>query len=155
MKRGDIRVKTRGGLTALVWKDRREVYMLTWTQHQQKEIFLMKETAPWNLTLWNGTTGTWVKSTILIIWPTAIQLVDIPSSGPWNCFSTFWIYQYSTVGFCYLHVGLNIPTKISGSIWWGIWLRTLEKAKITPNPRLVGRPSAATTNVLWLESRHK
>jgi len=29
LKRGDIRVSTRGGLTALVWKDRREVYMLT------------------------------------------------------------------------------------------------------------------------------
>jgi len=29
LKRGDVRVKTRGGLTALVWKDRREVYMLT------------------------------------------------------------------------------------------------------------------------------
>ena len=29
LKRGDIRVKTRGGLTALVWKDRQEVYMLT------------------------------------------------------------------------------------------------------------------------------
>jgi len=29
LKRGDARLKTRGGLTALVWKDRREVYMLT------------------------------------------------------------------------------------------------------------------------------
>jgi len=29
LKRGDIRVRTRGGFTALVWKDRREVYMLT------------------------------------------------------------------------------------------------------------------------------
>ena len=29
LTRGDIRVRTRGGLTALVWKDRREVYMLT------------------------------------------------------------------------------------------------------------------------------
>ena len=28
-KRGDIRVRTRGGLTALIWKDRQEVYMLT------------------------------------------------------------------------------------------------------------------------------
>ena len=27
-KRVDIRMKTRGGLTALAWKDRREVYML-------------------------------------------------------------------------------------------------------------------------------
>ena len=29
LKRGDVRVRTRGGLTALVWKDRQEVYMLT------------------------------------------------------------------------------------------------------------------------------
>ena len=29
LKRGDVRVRTRGGLTALVWKDRGEVYMLT------------------------------------------------------------------------------------------------------------------------------
>ena len=29
LKRGDVRVKTRGGLIALVWKDRQEVYMLT------------------------------------------------------------------------------------------------------------------------------
>ena len=29
LKRGDVRLKTRGGLTALDWKDRREVYMLT------------------------------------------------------------------------------------------------------------------------------
>ena len=28
--RGDVRVKTRGGLSALVWKDRREVYILTY-----------------------------------------------------------------------------------------------------------------------------
>jgi len=29
LTRGDVRVRTRGGLTALVWKDKREVYMLT------------------------------------------------------------------------------------------------------------------------------
>ena len=29
LKRGDVRVRTTGGLTALVSKDRREVYMLT------------------------------------------------------------------------------------------------------------------------------
>jgi len=29
LKRGDVQVRTRGGLTTLVWKDRREVYMLT------------------------------------------------------------------------------------------------------------------------------
>ena len=29
LKMGNVRVKTRGGLTALVWKDRLEVYILT------------------------------------------------------------------------------------------------------------------------------
>ena len=29
LKWGDVRLRTRGGLTALVWKDRRGVYMLT------------------------------------------------------------------------------------------------------------------------------
>jgi hypothetical protein len=29
MTKGDIRVRTRGNLTALAWKDRRDVYMLT------------------------------------------------------------------------------------------------------------------------------
>jgi len=46
LKRGDVRVRTRGGLTALVWNDRREVYMLTWTHHHQKEIFVTTATAP-------------------------------------------------------------------------------------------------------------
>jgi len=46
LKRGDARLKTSGGLTALVWKDTREVYMLTWTHHQQKEIFVTTVTAP-------------------------------------------------------------------------------------------------------------
>ena len=44
VKKGDIRVKTRVDLTALVWKERIEVYMLTWTHHQQKEIFVMTAT---------------------------------------------------------------------------------------------------------------
>jgi len=91
LKRGNVRVRTRGGLTALVWKDRRELYMLTWTHHQQKEIFVTTATAPWNLTSWNGTTGTWVTLTISIVWWTAIWWVDVPSSGPRNYFSTFWI----------------------------------------------------------------
>ena len=34
LERDDIRARTRGGLTALVWKDRRGVYMLTRTHHQ-------------------------------------------------------------------------------------------------------------------------
>ena len=134
LKRDDVRVRTGGGLTALVWKDRREICVLTWTHHQQKEIFMATVTALWNLTSWNSRTGTWVTLTILILWLTAIWWVDVPSSGPQNCFSTFWIQQYSTFGYHYFNVGLNIPAGISGSFWWGIWLRKLEGAKITPTP---------------------
>jgi len=46
LKRGDVRMKTRGDLTPLVWKDRRDVCMLTSTHHQQQEIFVKTATAP-------------------------------------------------------------------------------------------------------------
>ena len=93
LKRGDVRVRTRGGLTALVWKDSEKfTCWLTWTHHhQQKEISVTIATAMWNVTSWNGTAGTWVTLTILIVWVTAVQWVDVPSSGPQNYFSTFWI----------------------------------------------------------------
>jgi hypothetical protein len=45
-KRGDVRVRTRGNMTALAWKDRRDVYVLTWIRHHQKEISVMTATAP-------------------------------------------------------------------------------------------------------------
>jgi len=47
LKRGDVRVKTRGGLTTLVWKDRREVYMLTNMDPPPAEgIFVTTAVAP-------------------------------------------------------------------------------------------------------------
>ena len=46
LKTGGVRVRTRAGLAALVRKGRREVYMLTWTHHQQKEISVRTATAP-------------------------------------------------------------------------------------------------------------
>jgi len=92
LKRGDIRVKTRGGLTTLVWKDRQEVYMLTNMDPPPAEgNILTTATAPWSLTSWNGITGTWVYLTFEIVWPTAIWWIDITSSGSRNCFSTSWI----------------------------------------------------------------
>jgi len=41
LTKGDIRVWTRGNLTTLAWKDRRDVYMLTWTHHQKKGSFVI------------------------------------------------------------------------------------------------------------------
>jgi len=87
LKRGGVRLRARGGLTALLWKDRWEIYMLTNMDPPPAEgNFSDDSTAPWNLTSWKGTAGTWVMSTILIVWLTAIWWVDIPSSGPCNCF---------------------------------------------------------------------
>ena len=31
-------------------------------------------------------------------------------------------------------MGLNVSTEMSGSFWWGIWLRKLGRAKIAPPP---------------------
>jgi hypothetical protein len=46
LKKRDVRVKTRGNLTALVSKDRQDVYILTWTCHHQKEIFCDNSNCP-------------------------------------------------------------------------------------------------------------
>jgi hypothetical protein len=46
LTKGDIRVRTRGNLTALAWKDRRDVYMLTWTRHQKKGVFVVTANEP-------------------------------------------------------------------------------------------------------------
>jgi len=154
LKRGDIRVRTRGGLTALVWKDKREVYMLTWTHHQQKEISVTTATAPWNLTSWNCTISTWVTATNLIVQLTAIWWVDIPSSGPPKLFFHFmdltvlnsWILL-SSCGANYTHRDFRL-----------LLVRNLTeepgKSQDCPTPKLVGGPSSGAKNVLWLESRH-
>jgi hypothetical protein len=41
LKRGDNRVKTRGDLTAMVWKEKRVVCLLTFTIHPEKAIIAM------------------------------------------------------------------------------------------------------------------
>ena len=45
-EKDDVRVRTRGGLTASVWKDWWQVYMLTCTHHQLKENFLWSQQPP-------------------------------------------------------------------------------------------------------------
>ena len=47
LERGDVRLRIRGGLTGLVWNDKREVYMLgNMDLTPQKEIFVTTATAP-------------------------------------------------------------------------------------------------------------
>ena len=73
LKRGDVRVRTRGDLTALVWKDRREVYMLTnMDPPPGEETFCEDSNHPVkpHLAEWYNQHVSYVD--ILIIWPTAI-----------------------------------------------------------------------------------
>jgi hypothetical protein len=44
LRRGDIHIRTRGTLNAVVWKGKREVYMLT--NQEQREITVMKQKMP-------------------------------------------------------------------------------------------------------------
>jgi len=102
----------------------------------------------------NGTIGTWVTLTFLIIWVTAIRWVDVPSSGPWNYFSHFldltvlnsWMLL-SSCGAKYTHQDFRL-----------LLVRNLieeaGKSQDRPSPRLVGRPSSGAKIVLRLRSRH-
>jgi len=46
LKRCDIPVRTRGQLTAVVWKDKREDYMTNMDQPPAKGSFVMKRKVP-------------------------------------------------------------------------------------------------------------
>ena len=56
LKRGDVTVRTTWGLIGVVWKGRREVYMLTNMDPPPAEGNVCdNSTRPWNLISWNGT----------------------------------------------------------------------------------------------------
>ena len=135
LKRGDIRVRTRGGLTALVWKDRREVYMLTNMDPPPAERnFCDKSNClvkPHVMEWYNWHMGF---VTIQILWPTAIRWVNVTSSGPRNCFSTVlnsWILLSS----CW--------AKYTHRDFWLLLVRNLIEEAVEnqdhPTPSLVGR----------------
>jgi hypothetical protein len=115
LERGDVWVKTRGGLTALIWNDRWEVYMLTNINPPPGEGNFCDDSncpvkphnveqckLPYGICWWS-----WSYSQQLFDELAYLQVYHK------NCFSTFWIWQYSTIGFCYLRVGKNMYTEIS------------------------------------------
>jgi len=126
--------------------------MLTWTHHQQKEIFVMTATTPRNLTSWNGTTGTWVTLTILIVWRTSYLMSRHTFKWTTKLFFHLldqrvlnrWI-QLSSCGAKHTHQDFRF-----------LLVRNLTeeagKSQDCPTPRLVRRPSMGTKNVLQLES---
>jgi len=152
LKRGDLRVKTRGGLTALFWKDRREVYMLTNMDPPPAEgHFCDNSNRP-------------VKPQIVDRYNRRMGFVDIADRMAnsysmvrcklkWNTKLFFhfldltvlnrWILL-SSCGAKYTHRAFRL-----------LLVRNLieeaGKSQYRPTPSLIGRPSAAAANIVRLE----
>ena len=154
LKRGDIRVRTRGGLTAFIWKNRPEVYMLTNMDPPTAEGNICDSSCP-------------MKPHILERYNRNMDYIN-NSDCMANSYSMSWhIFKWITKLFFYIRdpTILNSWILLSscGAIYthWDFRLllaRNLNEESGTsqdhPTPRLVGRPSAAATNVVRLESCH-
>ena len=89
LKRGDIRVRTRGDLTAVVWKDKRDVRVLTNIHNPSREGSYRDEHGNVkNQLLWHIITVTWGALTIQIGWPIATRPAAEHGSGQKSSFST-------------------------------------------------------------------
>jgi len=155
LKRGDIRVRTRGGLTALVWKDRREVYMLTNMDPPPAEGNFRDDSnrpmKPRIVERYNRHMGYIDNSDRMansssmsrrtFKWPTKLffHLLDLTVLNSW--------ILLSSCGAKYTHRDFRLLLVRN-------LIQEAGKSQDRPTPRLVGRPGAAATNVLRLESRH-
>jgi len=154
LKRGDVRVRTRGGLTALVWKDRWDIYMLTNMDPPPAEGNFCDSNRPMkpdDVVRYNRHMGYVDNSDRMansysmcrhtFKWTTKLffHLLDLTVLNSW--------ILLSSCGAKYTHWDFRL-----------LLVRNLieeaGKSQDRPTPRLVGRPSAAATNVLRLESRH-
>ena len=155
MKRGDVRVRTRGCMTALVWKDRQEVYMLTDMDTPTAEGNFCDENNPLvkpHIVEWYNRQKSYVdnsdrmatsysmsRRTLKWTMKLFFHLLDLTVLNSW--------VLLSSCGAKYTHQDFRL-----------LLVRNLieeaGKSQDCPTPRLVGRPSSAETNVVWLESHH-
>jgi len=154
LKRGDVRVRTRGGLTALVWKDRQEVYMLTNMDQPPAEGNLCDRNHPvkphivkrynWHMGCVDNSdrmANSYSISRHTFKWTTKLffHLLDLTILNSW--------ILLSSCGAKYSHRDFRL-----------LLVRNLieEAGRIQdhPTPSLVGRPSAGASNVRRLESCH-
>ena len=151
---GDVRVKTRGGLTALVWKDRREVYMLTNTDPPPAEGNFCDNS------------NCSVKPHIVEQYNRHMDFVEI-SDHMANSYSMSRLnFKWTTKLFCHLLdlrvLNSWILLSSCGAQYTHRYFRLLMrnlieeagKSQDRPTPSLVGRPSAAAANIVRLENRH-
>ena len=155
LKRSDVRVRTRGGLTALVWKDRREVYMLTNMDPPPAEgKFCDDSNRP-------------VKPNIVERYNRHTSYVDNS-----DCMATSYsmsrrTFKRTTKLFFHFLV-LTVFNTWTLLYLWGakythryfrlLMVRNLieeaRKNQDLPTPKLVGRPRSGAKSVLRLDSRH-
>ena len=155
LKRGDLRVRTRGGLTALVWKDRQEVYMLTNMDQPPAEGNLCdngnRPVRPDIVKRYNWHMGyvdtsdrmanSYSISRHTFKWTTKLffHLLDLTVLNSW--------ILLSSCGAKYTHRDFRL-----------LLVRNLieeaGRSQDRPTPSLVGRASAGASNVTRFESRH-
>ena len=155
LKRGDVRMRNRGGLTALVWKDRWEVCILTnmdppptegnfydnsscpvkphiMEQYKQHMDYVCGSDRMANNYSMSGHTFKWTTKLFL-------HLLDLTVLSSW--------ILLSSCGSKYTHWDFRLLLMRN-------LIEAAGKSQDCPTPRLVGRPSLATTNVVQLESYH-
>ena len=155
LKRGDLRVRNTGGLTALVWKDRREVYMLTNMDPPPGEgNFCDDSNHP-------------MKPHIMERYNQYIGYVDSSDLMANSYSMSRCTFSWTTRLFFHL-LGLTLPNSWillsscgANYTHWDFRLLLVRnlieeagKSQDCLTPSLVGRPSAAATNVLWLKRHH-
>jgi hypothetical protein len=146
LKEGDVRVRTRGNLTTLIWRDRWDVYILTNMDLPPPEgNFCDNSNRP-------------VKPHIIAWYNQHTGYVD-SSDHMANTYLINWHDFKWTTKLCF-HLldltGLNSWILLSSLIKFLTRRSLIKEAGISQDctTPMVWKPSAVASNVLWLESRH-
>ena len=155
LERGDVQVRTRGGLTALVSKDRREVYMLTKMDPPPAERNLCDDSnrpmkphivEKYNRHMGHVHNSDRMANSYSISWRTFkwttklfFQLQDLTALNSWILLSSCGAKH------TYRDFRLLVRNLFEEA----------GKSQDRPTPRMVGRPSSAATNVSRLDSHNK
>jgi len=153
LKRGDIRVRTRGGLTALVWKDRWEVYMQTNMDPPPAEgNFCDNSTRPMKpyIVEWYNRHMGYVDNSDRM----ANSYSMIRRTFKWTMKLFFHLLDLTV-----LNIWMQLSSRGAKYTHWDFRLLLVRnlieeagKSQDCPTSRLIGRPSVAATNVSRLES---
>ena len=150
LKRGDVRVRIRGGLTALLWKDRWEVYRLTNMDPPPEGNFSDNSNRP-------------MKPHIVEQYYRHMDYVNNSDhmanshSISWRTFKWTMKLFFHLLDLTVFNSWILLPSYGTKYTHWDFRIHLVRNlieeagnSQDHPTPRLVGRPSAATTDVLQL-----